>query len=69
VTADPARLARANAQIQAILAERLLARLDAPARRASTQAVLRDVAEHRLDPYAAADALLREAGEERRDGH
>ena len=30
----------------------------APSRRTATDAVLRDVAEHRLDPYAAADELL-----------
>jgi LAO/AO transport system kinase len=58
VVADAARLARADAQIQAILSERLRARLERPALAERTAALRRDVAEHRLDPYAAADALL-----------
>ena len=58
VTADPSRLARADAQIQAILGERLRSRLDRPGLTARTDDVRREVAEHRLDPYAAADALL-----------
>jgi LAO/AO transport system kinase len=56
--AETARLARAEAQVWAILADRLRARLHAPATTAATTATLRDVADHRLDPYAAADALL-----------
>jgi LAO/AO transport system kinase len=56
--AETARLARAEAQVWAILADRLRARLHAPATTAATTAILRDVADHRLDPYAAADALL-----------
>jgi len=56
--AETARLARAEAQVWAILGERLRGRLHAPATSAATAAILRDVADHRLDPYAAADALL-----------
>ena len=55
-----ARRTRAEAQVWAILGERLRARLVAPARRAGTEAILEDVAAHRLDPYAAADRLLRD---------
>jgi len=53
-----ARLARAEAQVWAILADRLRASLQAQSRRASTAETLEAVAEHRLDPYAAADRLL-----------
>jgi LAO/AO transport system kinase len=56
--AETARLARAEAQVWAILADRLRGRLHAPGTTATTTAILRDVADHRLDPYAAADALL-----------
>jgi LAO/AO transport system kinase len=55
---DPARLARAEAQVWAILSDRLRARLHDQARRAATTETLSEVAEHRLDPYAAADRLL-----------
>ena len=58
-----ARLARAEAQVWAIVADRL--RAAAPRRaitRAATEALLDEVAEHRLDPYAAADRLLDESG-------
>jgi hypothetical protein len=40
------------------MAERLLARLEAPALTDRAQALRREVAEHRLDPYTAADNLL-----------
>ena len=53
-----ARQARAEAQVWAIVADRLRAQLHTPGRAASTTAVLTEVAEHRLDPYAAADRLL-----------
>jgi LAO/AO transport system kinase len=53
-----ARMARAEAQVWAILADRLGAELHAPANRAATEATVREVAEHRLDPFAAADRLL-----------
>ena len=58
VVVDAARLARADAQIHAILAERLRARLERPGLADRTAALRREVAEHRTDPYAAADALL-----------
>jgi LAO/AO transport system kinase len=57
-TTEAARLARAEAQVWAIIADRLRDRLQAPPEEAGTRATLRAVAEHRLDPYAAADALL-----------
>lgn len=57
-----ARLARAEAQIWAIIGERVRDRLREPARTAATNAVIEDVAAHRLDPYAAADRLLTELG-------
>jgi LAO/AO transport system kinase len=56
--ADPSRLARADAQIQAILLDRLRARLAAPPLDDRALGLRRDVAEHRLDPYTAADELL-----------
>ena len=57
-----ARRTRAEAQVWAILGERLRASLVAPERVAGTEAILEEVAAHRLDPYAAADRLLRELG-------
>jgi LAO/AO transport system kinase len=53
-----ARLARAEAQVWAILADRLGDALRVPSRANETRAVLDSVADHRLDPYAAADQLL-----------
>ncbi len=55
-----ARLARAEAQVFAIVAERVRARSMDPAHAPVTAAVLGEVAAHRLDPYAAADRLLAE---------
>jgi LAO/AO transport system kinase len=55
-----ARLARAEAQVWAILGERLRASLVVPERRTATERLLEEVASHRLDPYAAADQLLAE---------
>ena len=55
---DSARLARAEAQVWAILADRLGDALRIPARADGTKAILDAVADHRLDPYAAADRLL-----------
>lgn len=52
-----ARLARAENQVWSILADRFRAALHDPDHRAATDATLADVAEHRLDPYAAADRL------------
>jgi LAO/AO transport system kinase len=54
----PARLARAEAQVWAILADRLRSELHVPANREATQATMRQVAAHELDPFAAADQLL-----------
>ncbi len=56
--ADAARLARAEAQVWTIVSERLQARFHGAASAPATEATLRAVAEHRLDPYAAADRLL-----------
>ena len=53
-----ARLARAEAQVWAILSERLRDRLHRGGLRDATAVTLAAVAEHRLDPYAAADELL-----------
>jgi LAO/AO transport system kinase len=60
VESGGARRTRAEAQVWAILGERLRASLVAPERAASTEAILEEVAAHRLDPFAAADRLLRE---------
>lgn len=57
--APSARRARAEAQVWAVVSERLRERLGANGLRDETDAVLVDVADHRLDPYAAADRLLR----------
>jgi LAO/AO transport system kinase len=53
-----ARATRAEAQVWAILGDRLRARLDEPAHRDEADAILADVVAHRLDPFAAADRLL-----------
>ena len=53
-----ARLARAEAQVWAIVEERLRDRLRRPDRVAQTERTLAAVAEHDLDPYAAADRLI-----------
>ena len=53
-----ARLARAEAQVWAILADRLRAQLREPANHSVTEEVMRRVAAHELDPFAAADQLL-----------
>jgi LAO/AO transport system kinase len=53
-----ARLARAEAQVWAILADRLRESLHDAKRRIGTDETLAAVADHRLDPYAAADTLL-----------
>jgi LAO/AO transport system kinase len=54
----PARFARAEAQVWAIVVERLRGRLREPGRWPVTERTLRSVARHELDPYAAADRLL-----------
>ena len=56
----PARLARAEAQVWAILGDRLRAQLHDEHRSGLTSEVMAAVAEHRLDPYSAADRLLRD---------
>jgi LAO/AO transport system kinase len=53
-----ARKARAEAQVWAIIDERLRDRLAGPDRASDTDRVLAAVAEHELDPYAAADRLI-----------
>jgi LAO/AO transport system kinase len=59
-TGEPpaARLLRAEAQVAAILAERIRRRLSTPARAAVARDVYDAVARHELDPYAASDRLL-----------
>ncbi len=61
--ATEARRARALAQIRAVMADRLADRLREPALSAVAEGVIDDVAEHRLDPYAAADRLLEAIGQ------
>jgi LAO/AO transport system kinase len=53
-----ARLSRAEAQVWAVLADRLRERLHDSAHLAGTSAALAAVADHQLDPYEAADRLL-----------
>jgi len=53
-----ARVARAEAQVGAIIADRLRERLAAPGRSAATRDIYDAVARHELDPFAAADRLL-----------
>ena len=62
--ADGTRLARAQAQVRAILIERLTDRLAEPSLAEATAATMRAVADHQLDPYAAADRLLAAVGRE-----
>lgn len=61
-TGETTRLRRAQRQVWAIVADRLRDRLSEPSNQAETDATLREVAAHRLDPYAAADRLLRSLG-------
>jgi LAO/AO transport system kinase len=53
-----ARRARAEAQVLAILGDRVRDALERDGRRATTDRILDAVAEHELDPYAAADLLF-----------
>ena len=55
---DAARLARAEALVWSIVADRLRDRLDGQRLAAVTRDTLAAVAAHTLDPYAAADVLL-----------
>ena len=57
-----ARLARAEAQVWAIVADRLRDRLHDAGNAQTAIAVFSEVADHRLDPYAAADRLLETLG-------
>ena len=59
---EAARLERARAQVWGIVADRLHDRLGEPGHAAAAAATLEAVAAHRLDPYSAADDLLRELG-------
>lgn len=59
-----ARLARAEAHVWAILADRLRARLHEPSHAEATAATMLRVAAHELDPFAAADTLLSDLGEQ-----
>ncbi|HET9345071.1 MAG TPA: hypothetical protein VFO05_05150, partial [Candidatus Limnocylindrales bacterium] len=64
---DPARaagrLTRAEAQVWAIVGDRLRAQLLSERNGAGTRDLLDDVANHRLDPFAAADQLIARLGE------
>jgi LAO/AO transport system kinase len=53
-----ARMARARAQVEGILADRTREALWSAHRQAETDALVERVATHELDPYAAADRLL-----------
>jgi LAO/AO transport system kinase len=53
-----AQVARAEAQLTALLAERVSARLRDPAQLEATEAIVGRVARHEQDPYSAADELL-----------
>ncbi len=55
-----ARAARAEAQVWAIVADRLRGELADPKRRAAAAEILASVASHELDPFSAADRLLAE---------
>jgi LAO/AO transport system kinase len=56
--AEATRLARARAQVDGILGERVRARLAAPDHAPLMTAIYASVAAHDLDPYAAADRAL-----------
>jgi LAO/AO transport system kinase len=60
-----ARLARAEAQVWAILSDRLRDALHQAPHADATRATLAEVADHRLDPYAAADRLIEALGMDR----
>ena len=53
------RLARAEAEVRGALADRIGRRLDEPAMESARAIAVRAVAGHKLDPYTAADELLR----------
>jgi LAO/AO transport system kinase len=58
VAVATARRARASAHVRALLGERVERKLDDPRLATLTATTIDEVAEHRLDPYAAADRLL-----------
>ena len=58
-----ARLARAEAQVWAIVGDRLRARLLSHGHDRGTRELLTAVAEHRVDPFSAADELIGKATE------
>jgi LAO/AO transport system kinase len=62
-----ARLARAEAQVAGILADRVRERLRDPSHRGRVEEILAAVAEHRIDPYTAADQIEEAARD--RSGH
>jgi LAO/AO transport system kinase len=64
---ESARRTRAEAQVRAILGDRLVARLAVPQLSAESDAVFAAVADHRLDPYTAADQLLELAARPQED--
>ncbi len=57
-TTRRARLARAEAQVWTIVSDRLQDRIREDVNRESAAAILEAVADHALDPYAAADRLI-----------
>ena len=61
---DASRLARADAQVRAIVADRIADRLKSGPLAAESAATLRSVAAHELDPFAAADRLIAAIGRE-----
>jgi LAO/AO transport system kinase len=56
---DAAALKRAEAQLSGILSERIHRRLHDAEHQPTTEATLRRIAAHDVDPYSAADELLR----------
>ncbi len=61
-TGEDGRLARADAQVRAILADRVADRLRSKELADEATETLRKVADHELDPFAAADQLLAAIG-------
>jgi LAO/AO transport system kinase len=55
---DGARRARAEAQVRAVLADRIADRLRDPGLADATTTIVDAVADHEIDPFAAADRLL-----------
>jgi LAO/AO transport system kinase len=55
---DGARRSRAEAQVRAVLADRIADRLRDPGLSHATKTIVEAVADHEIDPFAAADRLL-----------